>query len=62
MVELPFVLRASQLSSATEEAPGRDELTSEDPLPAALEIDAAGYILGFDTKLTEVRRETTDDT
>jgi hypothetical protein len=61
MLGLPFVLHAAQLNPARGETPGRDVPTSEDPLPAALEIDAGGYVLARETRLTQVRHETTDD-
>jgi hypothetical protein len=37
-----------------------DELTSDEPLPATVEMDCNGVPTGA-TRLTEIARETTDD-
>lgn len=36
-------------------------LTSEDPLPAVVNVSLDGYIISNSTKLTAINRETTDD-
>lgn len=61
MSHLPFVLLNSEPSPETKEGPGRDVPTSEDPLPAVVETDGDGFILARETRITEVKRETTDD-
>jgi hypothetical protein len=38
-----------------------DECTTEEPLPATVEEMANGVILAAATRITEVKRETTDD-
>lgn len=57
---IPTVLRtvlfsheAMRLSSIT--------LTSEDPLPAVVNIDSSGYLLSYGTMKTAVDRETSDN-
>lgn len=58
---LPFVVRSARPLAVPEETPGRDVSTSEDPFPAVLGIDAAGYMLARQTSRTLVARETMDD-
>ncbi|MGA2483549.1 MAG: hypothetical protein ABSF92_10580 [Candidatus Acidiferrales bacterium] len=58
---LPFVLRGDRLSATARVQFARDLPTAEDPLPPALEIEQAGYILVADTRFTKVAQETTDD-
>mgnify|MGYP000051762934 FL=1 len=35
--------------------------TMDDPLPAVVETSTGGYVLSRSTRVTEVKRETTDD-
>jgi hypothetical protein len=57
----PFILRLSQVPSATIESRDRDVVSETDPSPAVLEVSAAGYVLSRGTRLTAVKTETTDD-
>lgn len=57
----PFVLHVAKPSNAPRATLVRDLLTTEDPLPAALEIGAGAYMRLRKTRVTDVRRETTDD-
>lgn len=61
MGELPFVVRDARPLATASESPRRDVDACEDPLPAALEKDAAGLAFPRTTRVTEVRPETTDD-
>lgn len=61
MSPMPFVLRAMQVSRGADEVGARDVPTSEEPLPAVMEISAQGHLLARDTRLTKVAPETTDD-
>lgn len=58
---LPFIFRATRLSDGTAGVFPKDIPATDDPLPAALEICSQGNVLSNETRLTEVRRETTDD-
>jgi hypothetical protein len=58
---VPFVCRFAQLSSSTEQVFFKDVPANDDPLPAVLNIDAAGYVVSNQTRYTYVERETTDD-
>jgi hypothetical protein len=60
LMQLPFVLRVSKRSSGLDH-PGLDVLTTDDPLPAALELTTDQYIIARATLFTDVKHETTDD-
>lgn len=57
---VPTVLRAALSSHEAVPLPSMT-LTSEDPLPAVVNIDSNGYILSSGTLATEVKRETSDN-
>lgn len=59
--EAPFVCLFAQPSSTTERIFSKDLLANDDPLPAVLNIDAAGHVVSNQTRYTFVERETTDD-
>ena len=61
MAELPFLIRAAQLSAPSASTTYRDFPVSEEPLPAALAVNVAGYVLEHRTRVTKVGQETTDD-
>ena len=61
MLAVPLVLHIGRFFPVTDATPGRDLPASQDPLPAALGNDAAGYVLSRETRVTEVRRETTEE-
>lgn len=58
---IPTVLRAVLSTSGAVHLPRMTTLTSEDPLPAVVDIDSGDYLLSHGTRLTEIGRETTDD-
>jgi hypothetical protein len=58
---MPFVLRSAAPSEATWELNHRDIPATEDSLPAAVSIDAAGYARSRRTMTTDVQRETSDE-
>ena len=41
--------------------PGFAAITTEDPLPSAVDVDGAGIVIARVTRITEVKPETTDD-
>lgn len=57
---VPTVLRAALSLHEAIRLPSVT-LTSEDPLPAVVNIDSSGYLLSHGTMTTEVDRETTDN-
>lgn len=61
MSTIPFILHTAKLRERTGAAFSGDIPTSEEPLPAILETGPSGCLLSRETRLTEVRRETTDD-
>jgi hypothetical protein len=61
MSHLPFVLRGAQPFIGLCETVNKDVPSSEDPLPPALEIGPSGFVQDRETRVTEVRYETTDD-
>jgi hypothetical protein len=61
MSNLPFILHAAKLCDPVGDPFSGDFPANEDPLPVTLEIGAAGYLLSHGTRITDVRRETTDD-
>jgi hypothetical protein len=61
MKHLPFLMRVGEPSLGAEVDAIRDVGTSSEPLPAALEADACGYVLSRVTRKTAVKTETTDD-
>ncbi|WP_313912722.1 hypothetical protein [Tahibacter sp.] len=58
---VPLVAREAMLVLPTALL-GDDQQSVGDELPAAVERDAMGHFRGRQTQLTEVKRETTDDT
>jgi hypothetical protein len=60
MSDLPFVLQTAQLSAVVGVAPSSDLPTSEDPLPAAITIDASEYALDLSKRKMAVKGETAD--
>ena len=59
---VPFILRTVRLRIPADAMPGRDMPATEEPLPAALEINkVSGDALARQTRRTYVERETTDD-
>jgi hypothetical protein len=61
MNELPFVAREAQPIADTDDYQRRDSNACEDPLPAILEVTAAGLAFPRETRVTEVNTETSDD-
>ena len=61
MSTIPFILHAAKLRERTGTAFSGDIPTSEEALPAIVETGLPGYLLSRETRVTEVRRETTDD-
>lgn len=61
MPNLPFVLRAIKTTDVRDAIAYRDVPTSEEPLPATVEITDVGFVLARDTRVTRVAPETTDD-
>ena len=55
---LPFIHRCASVPCSRI---GRDEVTSEDPLPAIVELAGDGMARERATRLTDVHHETTDD-
>lgn len=55
---LPFIHRYASVPCSSI---GRDEITSEDTLPAIVNMRGDGTACECATRLTEVRHETTDD-
>jgi len=61
MSDLPFVLQTAELSMVVGVAPSNDLPTSEDPLPAAITIDASEHALDLSPKRkTAVKGDTLD--
>lgn len=58
---LPYLLQNAEPHVVSGEALCEDVLTTQDPLPAVLEVDAAGLAIARATRMTEVLKETTDD-
>jgi len=56
---MPFVLLRSQLTGVVSQR--MDVLTSEDPLPAALQLDGTGLVSSRDSGHTAQQQETTDE-
>lgn len=61
MVDVPITLKLALERQGNGVACHGDGLTLDDPLPAVVEISTGGYALSRVSKLTEVSRETTDD-
>lgn len=61
MSDLPFVLRAFRMATHADRPRSTDVLTCDDPLPASLEVNAFGYVVEHGTRVTEIKKETTDD-
>jgi len=59
--ELPFVAHEVLPQTVAEQKSLRDHPTIEEPLPPVLILDHTGHLLAYETKVTEVSRETTDD-
>lgn len=57
---VPPVLRVALSSHEAMQLPSVT-LTSEDPLPAVVNIDSSGYLLSLGTLATAVDRETSDN-
>jgi hypothetical protein len=57
-ITAPFIHRYAAIPC---NSTGRDEITSEDPLPAIVEATVDGFVCDRATRLTEVKQETTDD-
>ena len=60
MLKLPFLSRVGNEESGPTD-PWRDSPSSEDPLPTVLEADPSRYVLSRETRLTEVKPESTDE-
>jgi hypothetical protein len=60
-MQAPFLLYVSQPTSEGSDTHSRDFPTTEDPLPAAVDLTAGGYVLARDTQITAAKTETTDD-
>ncbi len=58
---VPTVLRAVLSTPEVIQLSGVVTLTSEDPLPAIVDIDQSGYLLSHGTIKTAVDSETTDE-
>lgn len=58
MTAIPFINRYAAIPC---NSAGRDEVTSEDTLPAIVEVTAEGLVRESATRLTDVNQETTDD-
>jgi hypothetical protein len=61
MSRIPIVFLDARKRSVTYEPVDRDALTLEDQLPVPLETDTSGRMMLRETRVTEIRQETTDD-
>jgi hypothetical protein len=61
MRDVPFIFHVAPPRPASTNDSLVDLPTSDDPLPAALEIDGSRLLRARQTRITEVERETTDD-
>jgi hypothetical protein len=61
MRKIPWISQIAGAPHASSLFDAREMDKSEDPLGAAVEIDADGLVLSRQTRVTEVRQETTDD-
>jgi len=61
MSNLPLILRAAQRTLVNHDPSRYDGPTTEDSLPAVLQLTTEGCVLVRSTRNTAVVRETTDD-
>jgi hypothetical protein len=61
MTDLPFLLQVARPRATSGGESAIDRPTSDDPLPAALDVDGSGLLKARETKITCVQQETTDD-
>jgi hypothetical protein len=59
--DLPFVFLGLRTCAESNDLRTGDSLTSEDPLPARLEMKKEGVVLARNTRMTKMKPETTDD-
>jgi hypothetical protein len=61
MSNIPFLFSIADREAKSVQGLDGDAPASIEPLPSVLELDALGYVLSRETRITEVKPETTDD-